>query len=41
MSKAEIRLKLCTPDGLTEKIVPRRDKPAFAEARRRDWGDAV
>jgi ribosomal protein RSM22 (predicted rRNA methylase) len=41
MNKAEIRLKLCTPEGLVEKVVPRRDKTAYAEARRLDWGDAV
>jgi ribosomal protein RSM22 (predicted rRNA methylase) len=41
MSKAEIRLKLCAPEGLVEKIVPRRDKAAYAEARRLDWGDAI
>jgi ribosomal protein RSM22 (predicted rRNA methylase) len=41
MSKAEIRLKLCTPEGLVEKVVPRRDKASYAEARRLDWGDAV
>lgn len=41
MSKAEIRLKLCMAEGLVEKVVPRRDKPAYGEARRLDWGDAI
>lgn len=41
MSKAEIRLKLCTGEGIVERIVPRRDKAAYAQARRLDWGDAV
>jgi ribosomal protein RSM22 (predicted rRNA methylase) len=41
MNKAEIRLKLCAREGLVEKVVPRRDKARYAEARRLDWGDAV
>ncbi len=41
MSKADIRLKLCTSAGLVEETVPRRDKAAYAEARRLDWGDAL
>jgi ribosomal protein RSM22 (predicted rRNA methylase) len=39
--KAEITAKLCTPDGLALAKVPRRDKPAYARARRWSWGDAV
>ena len=39
--KAEIAAKLCTPDGLVVAKVPRRDKPAYARARRWRWGDAV
>ena len=39
--KAEITAKLCTPEGLTLAKVPRRDKPAYARARRWGWGDAV
>jgi ribosomal protein RSM22 (predicted rRNA methylase) len=39
--KAEIAAKLCTPGGLAMTKVPRRDKPAYAEARHWRWGDAV
>jgi ribosomal protein RSM22 (predicted rRNA methylase) len=41
-AKPAITLKLCTPEGAAElRAVPRRDKPAFAVARRLDWGDAL
>lgn len=39
--KPGIELKLCTPQGLEARFVPRRDKPAFAAARRLGWGDAA
>lgn len=39
--KAEIVARLCTADGLTQTRVPRRDKAAYANARRWRWGDAV
>jgi ribosomal protein RSM22 (predicted rRNA methylase) len=39
--KAEISAKFCTPDGLVMTKVPRRDKTAYARARRWRWGDAV
>jgi ribosomal protein RSM22 (predicted rRNA methylase) len=39
--KADITAKLCTPDGVTLAKIPRRDKPAYARARRWDWGDAI
>jgi ribosomal protein RSM22 (predicted rRNA methylase) len=39
--KAEITAKLCTPGGVTIAKVPRRDKAAYARARRWHWGDAV
>ena len=39
--KPGIDLKLCTPAGLEPRFVPRRDKPAHAQARRLGWGDAV
>jgi ribosomal protein RSM22 (predicted rRNA methylase) len=39
--KAEIAAKLCTPDGLALAKIPRRDKPAYARARRWSWGNAV
>jgi ribosomal protein RSM22 (predicted rRNA methylase) len=41
VGKVEVRAKLCTPAGLEMTSVPRRDKVAYAEARRWRWGDAV
>ena len=41
VGKVEIAAKLCTADGLVTAKVPRRDKPAYARARRWRWGDAV
>ncbi|MBI5318045.1 small ribosomal subunit Rsm22 family protein [Bradyrhizobium sp.] len=41
VGKAEVRAKLCTPGGLEVTGVPRRDKAAYAAARRWRWGDAV
>ena len=41
-AKPGIELKLCTASGdLEHRFVPRRDKPAYAVARRLDWGDAL
>ena len=40
-AKPGIDLKLCTGAGLEARFVPRRDKPAYAVAKRLDWGDAV
>ena len=40
-TKAAIDAKLCTATGLIQVAIPRRDKPAYAEARRWRWGDAV
>jgi ribosomal protein RSM22 (predicted rRNA methylase) len=39
--KPGITLKLCTPAGLEQRFVPRRDKAAHAIARRLDWGDGL
>ncbi len=40
--KTGIRLRLCQPDGRIEDAeVPRRDRAAFARARRLSWGDAL
>lgn len=39
--KPGIDLKLCTPEGLEQRFVARRDKAAHAVARRLDWGDAL
>jgi ribosomal protein RSM22 (predicted rRNA methylase) len=41
VGKAEITAKLCALGGLTLAKVPRRDKPAYARARRWSWGGAV
>jgi ribosomal protein RSM22 (predicted rRNA methylase) len=41
VSKVEITAKLCTPDGVTTARVPRRDREAYARARRWRWGDGV
>jgi ribosomal protein RSM22 (predicted rRNA methylase) len=41
VGKAAIDAKLCTADGVTEAAIPRRDKTAYAAARRWRWGDAV
>lgn len=37
--KAATVFKLCGPQGLDSRTVARRDKPAFARARRLGWGD--
>lgn len=39
--KPGIDLKLCTPSGLEQRFVARRDKPAHAVARRLGWGDVL
>lgn len=42
VTKAEMRLKLCRPDGSAGiASVPRRDKAAYAKVRRLDWGDTA
>lgn len=41
IGKAEITAKLCTEQGIELAKVPRRDKAAYASARRWRWGDAV
>jgi ribosomal protein RSM22 (predicted rRNA methylase) len=41
VGKVEIAAKLCTADGVEIAKVPRRDKTAYATARRWRWGDAV
>ena len=41
VGKAEVSAKLCAPGGLEIARVARRDKAAYAEARRWRWGDAV
>ena len=39
--KPGVELKLCGPDGLETRFVPRRDKAAHAAARRLGWGDPL
>jgi ribosomal protein RSM22 (predicted rRNA methylase) len=39
--KGGISAKLCAPDGLVVQQVPRREKTAYAHARRWRWGDAL
>jgi len=41
IGKAEITAKLCTEDGVELAKVPRRDKGAYASARRWRWGEPV
>jgi len=41
VSKVEVSAKLCAADGVSFAKVPRRDKAAYAKARRWSWGDAV
>ena len=41
LSKIEVTAKLCTARGLEIARVPRRDKVAYARARRWRWGDAA
>ena len=41
VSKVEVSAKLCTADGVELAKVPRRDKAAYAKARRWRWGEAV
>jgi len=41
VGKVEVSAKLCTPTGLEMARIPRRDKDAYAKARRWGWGDAV
>ena len=39
VSRAEIRLDLCTRTGIEQIAVPRRDKAAYKRARKSRWGD--
>ncbi|MGJ4900920.1 small ribosomal subunit Rsm22 family protein [Bradyrhizobium sp. HKCCYLS2058] len=42
VTKVATAAKLCQADGAARVVsIPRRDKPAFAAARRWDWGDGV
>jgi len=41
VGKAAVEAKLCTVSGVLEASVRRRDKTAYASARRWRWGEAV
>jgi ribosomal protein RSM22 (predicted rRNA methylase) len=41
VSKADVSLKLCTPDGVVIESTPRRDKERYRAAKNRRWGDLV
>ena len=41
VGKVEVAAKVCTANGVEIAKVPRRDKAAYAKARRWRWGDAV
>jgi ribosomal protein RSM22 (predicted rRNA methylase) len=41
VGKPGIELKLCTPKGLEQRFLAKRDKPAHAAARKLGWGDAA
>jgi ribosomal protein RSM22 (predicted rRNA methylase) len=41
LSKVEVSAKLCAADGVSFTKVPRRDKAAYAKARRWRWGEAL
>ncbi|WP_395670417.1 small ribosomal subunit Rsm22 family protein [Phenylobacterium sp.] len=40
-AKPGIEFRVCTPEGIAPRFIPRRDKPAHAQARRLDWGDVL
>jgi len=41
LTKAQIGFETCTPTGLSVHVVPTRDKAAFRNLRKADWGDAL
>jgi ribosomal protein RSM22 (predicted rRNA methylase) len=41
LSKIAITAKLCTLQGIERATAPRRDKAAYAQFRKLDWGDAI
>jgi ribosomal protein RSM22 (predicted rRNA methylase) len=40
-NKFSVTLAVCGKEGLEQRVVPSRDKPAFKAAKKLDWGDAV
>ena len=41
VSKVAVRLKLCGPDGLTDRVIPARDRPGYKRAKKLLWGDLL
>jgi ribosomal protein RSM22 (predicted rRNA methylase) len=41
VSKFDARLKLCTPDGLEQGAVMKRDKAAYRQVHKLSWGDGL
>jgi ribosomal protein RSM22 (predicted rRNA methylase) len=41
VAKPGTTFKVCSPDGLETRTVAKRDKPAYAAARRLGWGDRI
>jgi ribosomal protein RSM22 (predicted rRNA methylase) len=41
VSKPGARLKLCTPSGIADRVVLKRDKPAYKAVSRKSWGDSL
>jgi len=41
VSKADISVKLCTSSGISNTVVPRRDKTSYQRSKKLSWGDAV
>ena len=40
-TKAEIRFKLCAPEGIASRVIARRDRDAYKRARKLKWGDRI
>ena len=40
-TKPGVRFRLCTPSGLADRMVLKRDKPAYKAVSRKTWGDAL
>ena len=40
-NKFSVTLAVCAEEGLEQRVIPSRDKPAFKRAKKLDWGDAV
>jgi ribosomal protein RSM22 (predicted rRNA methylase) len=40
-TKPGVRLKLCTASGIADRVVLKRDKPAYKAVSRKSWGDSL